>query len=89
MNSDDRLDQLEPLLAQNLATADRHTGQLRQIIVQVQQLTTLAVQQSDNSEFALRELVDVKNTLAEVKAGQAAQGETLARILDLLQGGRP
>jgi len=60
MTSDQRLDQLEPLISQTLAVADRHTAQLRQI-------ANVVIQQSDNMEFALRELHEVKQEVSGLK----------------------
>lgn len=53
MNADQRLDQLEPLVAQNLAVADRHTAQLKQLV-------NLGIQQSENMQFALQGILELK-----------------------------
>jgi len=60
MTADQRLDQLEPLVAQTLAVADRHTAQLKQ-------LTSLGMQQSDNIVFLLQELAEVKEEVGDIK----------------------
>ncbi|MDO7876785.1 hypothetical protein Q5H93_18715 [Hymenobacter sp. ASUV-10] len=81
MTADQRLDQLEPLVAQTLAVADRHTaqlnqannqltqvtGQLNQIVNQLNQVASLGSQQSDNTGFLLQELAEVKQEVGEIK----------------------
>ena len=51
MTADQRLDQLEPLVSQTLAVADRHTAQLKQIY-------GILSQHSDTLQFILREMVE-------------------------------
>jgi hypothetical protein len=70
MTADQRLDQLEPLLAQSLSTLDRHTSQLKVVIAGV-------MQQSDNIQFLLTDA-------AEAKEERATINQKLDRILDLL-----
>ncbi|WP_310398102.1 hypothetical protein [Hymenobacter sp.] len=60
MTADQRLDQLEPLVSQTLAVADRHTAQLKQIFGVVNQLLEAGKVQSDNTQFALRELGELR-----------------------------
>ena len=60
MTADQRLDQLEPLVSQTLAVADRHTAQLRQIYGAVNQLLEAGEIQSDNTQFVLRELSELR-----------------------------
>ena len=88
MTADQRLDQLEPLVSQTLAVADRHTAQLKQLV-------NLVTQQSDNTQFILQELVKMKGELGELKVEsreskekQTAMDSKLDRILDLLNGSR-
>ena len=102
MTADQRLDQLEPLVSQTLAVADRHTAQLKQLV----NLVTL---QSENIEFVLKELIEVKDSIvatnAKVEATDTKVGALdsqvialgakvgamdtkLDRILDLLSGGK-
>jgi len=61
MTADQRLDQLEPLVSQTLAVADRHTAQFKQLV-------NLVTVQSDNIEFVLKELVEVKSAIAATNA---------------------
>lgn len=84
MTADQRLDQLEPLVSQTLAVADRHTAQLKQII-------GIVSQQSENTQFLLAELVKMKGEISELKVDSAASKTTQAtmdskldRIIDLL-----
>jgi phage shock protein A len=93
MTADQRLDQLEPLVSQTLAVADRHTAQLKQII-------GILSQQSESTQFLLEEMVKVKSEISELKNGvselkadstasktaQATMGSKLDRIIDLLSG---
>ena len=67
MTADQRLEQLEPLVSQTLAVADRHTAQLRQISTTVGHLQEAVGQlletgqvQSDNIQFVLRELSELR-----------------------------
>ncbi len=68
MTADQRLDQLEPLVSQTLAVADRHTTQLKQII-------GIVSQQSDDIQFVLREIIEVKQDIGELKQGMVALSE--------------
>ena len=91
MTADQRLDQLEPLVSQTLAVADRHTAQLKQII-------GIISQQSENTQFLLGEMIKVKNEISELKTDiselkadsassktvQATMDSKLDRIIDLL-----
>lgn len=60
MTADQRLDQLEPLVSQTLAVADRHTAQLKQIFGVVSQLLEAGKVQSDNTQFVLREMGELR-----------------------------
>ena len=99
MTADQRFDQLEPLVSQTLAVADRHTAQLKQIY-------GILSQHSDTLQFILREMVEVKQDIGELKQGVGALQETtntrltavdtningldnkLDRILGLLDGNK-
>ena len=88
MTADQRLDQLEPLVSQTLAVADRHTAQLKQLV-------NLATQQSDNTQFILQELIQMKTELGELKVESRESKEKqnvmdtkLDRILGLLDGSK-
>ena len=98
MTADQRLDQLEPLVSQTLAVADRHTAQLRQISTTVGHLQEAVGQlleagqvQSDNIQFVLRELgelrQEVRTDLDELKHKtygiQQNQSLTSTRIGDM------
>ena len=94
MTADQRLDQLEPLVSQTLAVADRHTAQLRQISTTVGHLQEAVGQlletgqaQSDNIQFVLRELSGVRTDLDVVRhqtSGiQQNQSLTSTRIGDM------
>ena len=91
MTADQRLDQLEPLVSQTLAVADRHTAQLKQIYGAINQLLEAGQIQSDNTQFVLREIdalrQEVRADLDELKhktSGiQQNQSLTSTRIGDL------
>ena len=94
MTADQRLDQLEPLVSQTLAVADRHTAQLRQISTTVGHLQEAVGQlleagqvQSNNIQFVLRELSEVRTDLDVVKHRtngiQQNQSLTSTRIGDM------
>ncbi|RZK38463.1 MAG: hypothetical protein EOO57_04115 [Hymenobacter sp.] len=80
MTADQRLDQLEPLLSEAMTILDRHTAQLKQLGNAVSQLTTIAVQQSDNISFLLREHLVTKADIAEIKTDVAGLTTDIAEI---------
>lgn len=90
MTADQRLDQLEPLLAEAMTILDRHTAQLKQLTNAVSQLTTIAIQQSENISFLLNEHVIIKNDIATLKADvaelKADVAELKADVAELKQG---
>ncbi len=67
MNADERLNQLEPLVAEALAVLDRHTAQLKQLHNAVSQNTQVLIQQSDNISFLLHEHILIKEDVATLK----------------------
>jgi hypothetical protein len=91
MTQEERLGQLELLLAEAMTVLDRHTAQLKQHTGLLNQLTTFATQQSENIIFILQEqttmktdLAEVKADLAGVKAQQTGMDSKLNLILDKL-----
>lgn len=80
MTADQRLDQLEPLLSEAMTILDRHTAQLKQLGNAVSQLTTIAVQQSDNISFLLREHLVIKADIAEMKTDMSGLKTDIAEI---------
>ena len=92
MTADDRLDQLEILLSESMTILDRHTAQLKQLSNAVSQLSTLAVHQSDNISFLLKEQAEMRAEQAEIRAEQAIMqtgmvgiDSKIDQILQLLQ----
>ncbi|AWM34622.1 hypothetical protein [Hymenobacter nivis] len=71
MTADQRLDQLEPLVAQTLAVADRHTAQLKQIYGAVNQLLEAGKIQSDDVQFVLREMSELTYKVGAVEQNQS------------------
>ena len=90
MTADQRLDQLEPLVSQTLAVADRHTAQLKQIVGIVTQLLEAGSVQSVNTQFVLREMGElrqdvnqeisgVKKEMQELKE-EVSQGQSMTNL---------
>ncbi|MBC6612983.1 hypothetical protein H8B15_18825 [Hymenobacter sp. BT507] len=71
MTPDQRLDQLEPMIAEAMTILDRHTAQLKQLSSAVGQLTEVVTLQSSNISFILREQIVMKADIAELKADVA------------------
>ena len=80
MNADERLDQLEPMIAEAMTILDRHTAQLKQLSAIVSQLVTIATQQSDNIGFILREQLIMKADIAELKSDVAELKSDVAEL---------
>ena len=55
MTADDRLNQLEPVVAEVITILDRHTNQLKQLTIATGQIITAISQQGDSISFLLRE----------------------------------
>jgi copper chaperone CopZ len=68
MTPEKRLDQLEPVVAEVLAQLDRVTAQNRSLAIATHQNTQAIISQSDNIQFLLREVAEVKAQVTEVKA---------------------
>jgi ABC-type transporter Mla subunit MlaD len=77
MTSDQRLDQLEPVIGELVAQLDLHTAQLKRISVNVSTVVTGIVKQSDNITFLLTEVAGLKTQLTN-------QDERLTRIEDMV-----
>lgn len=86
MTPDRRLDQLEPLMAEHSAQLDLHTAQLRRIANGIQLVTESISQQSNNITFLLQEQAQIKDDIQQIRLEQNRQTETLAAILNILQG---
>ena len=72
MTPQERLDQLEPLLAEVLAKQDENSAKIERVSAQVRQLilTTVdaATNQSDNIQFLLSEQADLKDRVTRLDA---------------------
>ena len=90
MNADQRLDQLEPLVAESIAVLDRHTAQLIRLNNNVNQLIELATQQSSNINFLLEENVKTNARLTQLEKDvtglKADVAELKADVAELKQG---
>ncbi|AMJ64482.1 hypothetical protein [Hymenobacter sp. PAMC 26628] len=81
MTADQRPDQLEPLVSQTLAVADRHTAQLKQIFGAVNQLLEAGKVQSDDVQFVLREMDELRQEVrADLGNVQAELGKLTHKI---------
>ena len=67
MNADDRLNQLEPLISENMAILDRHTAQLKQLSVASSQIIAAIAHQGDTITFLLHEQIAIKGDIVEMK----------------------
>lgn len=99
MTADDRLNQLEPLLAESMTILDRHTFQLKQLSNSVSDLQnsvstliTASVRHSDDITFLLREQAEIKTDIAEIKTDvadikteQTSMNGKLDLLIQLLQ----
>ena len=92
MTPEKRLDQIEPLLAEQSIQLDLHTAQLRRVSANVQTIANATTTQSDNIVFLLEEVAQVKGNVKQMKETQdkhgemlVEQGQTLKAILNILQ----
>lgn len=86
MTADQRLDQLEPLVAQTLAVADCHTAQLKQLVNIATQHTGILTQQSDNMQFALQSILELKELVQSLNRTQQGMDTKLESMSNKLQG---
>ena len=94
MTADQRLDQLEPIIAEILTVLDRHTLQLKQLSNAVGTLSNavgtlsnsvgtvigLMTKQSDNISFLLDENVEIKNRLTRLEGDVAELKSDVAEL---------
>lgn len=92
MTPEKRLDQIEPLLAEQSILLDLHTAQLRRVNANVQTIANATTTQSDNIVFLLDEVAQVKGDIKQMKETQdkhgemlTEQGQTLKAVLNILQ----
>ncbi|MGY3089192.1 hypothetical protein ACVWYF_002232 [Hymenobacter sp. UYAg731] len=99
MTADDRLNQLEPIIAEAITILDRHTNQLKQLTVATGQIITAVTQQGESISFLLREqlkmkgdivemkgdIVEMKGSIDGIKGQQDGMNGKLDQILQLLQ----
>ena len=71
MTAEQRLDQLELLMVQALATLDQHTAQNERHTTQLKMIISVITQQSDNTTFLLREQSEMKREQSEMKHEQS------------------
>ena len=80
MTSDERLNQLELLLAETMAVLDQHTGLHRQTQAQIKQIIGLIGQQSSNIEFLLTAVAELRTIVASVQKEQAEMRGSMAEM---------
>jgi len=80
MTAEERLSQLELLVAESLGVLDRHTAQLKQLQNSVGQLISASSQHSDTLSFLLREQLAMKGDIAEMKGDIAEMKGDIAEI---------
>ncbi len=80
MTADERLNQLEPLLAETMTILDRHTAQLRQLSNALAQNTSILIQQNDNISFLLQEHIVIKDDVATLKTDVATLKTDVATL---------
>ena len=88
MTAEQRLDQLEPLLAQALATLDQHTAQNERHTAQLKVVITAVTQHSDSIAFLLGEQSEMRREQSEMRESMntrfAGVEDKLDRLLGLL-----
>ena len=57
ITADNRLSQLEPVIAEATTILDRHTHQLKQLTVATTQILAIATQQNESISFLLHEQI--------------------------------
>ena len=67
MTPEKRLNQLEPVVAEMVAQLDRVTAQNRTLVIVVTQNTEAIVTQSDNIQFLLHEVAELKTEVGDLK----------------------
>ena len=80
MTSDERLNQLELLLAETMAVLDQHTGLHRQTQAQIKQIIGLIGQQSSNIDFLLTAVAELRTIVASVQKEQTEMRGSMAEM---------
>ncbi|GGE98725.1 hypothetical protein [Hymenobacter cavernae] len=80
MTPDERLDQLEPLLAETMAILDQHTALHRQTQAQIKQVIGLVGQQSSNISFLLTGQAALQTTVADMQTGMIAMRQDIVQL---------
>ncbi len=84
MTPEKRLDQLEPIVAEVLAQLDRVTAQNRKLTIGVSQNTEAIIMQSDNIQFLLREVGDLKTEVGDLKIDVNHRFDAMDSKVDLI-----
>jgi septal ring factor EnvC (AmiA/AmiB activator) len=92
MTADQRLDQLEPLMAEQIAQLDLHTAQLRRVNLGIKTITQSVLTQGENVVFLLnkvsvieQDVSELKQRMSSVEQVQAEHTQMLTAILNILQ----
>ncbi|MCY7357567.1 MAG: hypothetical protein LH609_08865 [Rudanella sp.] len=84
MTPEKRLNQLEPVVAEVSAQLDRVTAQNRTLVIVVTQNTEAIITQSDNIQFLLHEVADLKTEVADLKTEVSRRFDEVNAKVDLI-----
>lgn len=84
MTLEQRLNQIEPLLAEHSVQLDLHTAQLLRIAYGIQTITESIVKQSDNVTFLLEEVAEMRSEIGAIKAETAEVKADVSQIKDIV-----
>ena len=84
MTPEKRLNQLEPVVAEMVAQLDRVTAQNRTLVIVVTQNTEAIVTQSDNIQFLLHEVADLKTEVVDLKTEINRRFDAVESKVDLI-----
>lgn len=84
MTPEKRLNQLEPVVAEMVAQLDRVTAQNRTLVIVVTQNTEAIVTQSDNIQFLLHEVAELKTEVGDLKTEINRRFDAVESKVDLI-----
>lgn len=84
MTPEKRLNQLEPVVAEMVTQLDRVTAQNRTLVIVVTQNTEAIVTQSDNIQFLLHEVAEMKTEVGDLKTEINRRFDAVESKVDLI-----
>lgn len=84
MTPEKRLNQLEPVVAEMVTQLDRVTAQNRTLVIVVTQNTEAIVTQSDNIQFLLHEVAELKTEVGDLKTEINRRFDAVESKVDLI-----